>query len=237
MLRLAVGILSLLAAAGYVEVVVAHFRPDIAVSPREIFAVVALAVLAWLPGLQLATRNDQRLPRDRPHRQTHHGGPMNLRDYQIAARRTSSGQGITNAALGLVGEAGEVAELVKKHLYHGHALDRGRLADELGDVLWYVAEMTTECGLMLTSPDYNDPFPPRRPRAGDLGDNAIDVGKEAAAFATHIDDPRNIILALADLALHIGMTLDEIADRNIAKLRARYPDGFDPKRSQNREAE
>ena len=48
MLRLAVGILSLLAAAGYVEVVVAHFRPDIAVSQREILAAVALTVLTWV---------------------------------------------------------------------------------------------------------------------------------------------------------------------------------------------
>ena len=48
LLRLAVGILSLLAAAGYVEVVVAHFRPDIVVTQREILAAVALTVLTWV---------------------------------------------------------------------------------------------------------------------------------------------------------------------------------------------
>lgn len=36
--------------------------------------------------------------------------------------------------LGLTGEAGEVAELLKKHVGHGHALDRDKLAKELGDV-------------------------------------------------------------------------------------------------------
>ena len=39
-------------------------------------------------------------------------------------------------ALGLSGEAGEVADLVKKHLYQGHGVDRRKLLNELGDVLW-----------------------------------------------------------------------------------------------------
>ena len=44
-------------------------------------------------------------------------------------------------ALGLTGEAGEVAEMVKKHVFHGHPMDDGKvlkLLKELGDVLWYI---------------------------------------------------------------------------------------------------
>lgn len=41
------------------------------------------------------------------------------------------------AALGLNGEAGEVSEIIKKHLLHGDRLERDDLVEELGDVLWY----------------------------------------------------------------------------------------------------
>jgi len=40
-------------------------------------------------------------------------------------------------ALELAGETEEDADLVKKHLFQGHVIDRVKLLDELGDVLWY----------------------------------------------------------------------------------------------------
>ena len=52
-------------------------------------------------------------------------------------------------ALGLAGEAGEVVDMVKKHLYHGHALDRQQVAEELGDLLWYVAGLCDVLSLNL----------------------------------------------------------------------------------------
>ena len=44
---------------------------------------------------------------------------------------------IANFAMGLSGEAGEVTDLLKKHLFHGKKADRVQLISELGDVLWY----------------------------------------------------------------------------------------------------
>ncbi|HSE45054.1 MAG TPA: nucleoside triphosphate pyrophosphohydrolase family protein, partial [Gemmatimonadales bacterium] len=78
--------------------------------------------------------------------------------------------------LGIAGEAGEVADLIKKWVGHGHPADTEKLAKELGDVLWYVAALSAEFGL-------------------DMG---------------------------------------EIAQLNIDKLRARYPEGFSTERSLNR---
>jgi len=48
-------------------------------------------------------------------------------------------------AIGLTGEAGEVAEAVKKHVFHGHELDRRKLVRELGDVVWYVNYLAFRC--------------------------------------------------------------------------------------------
>ncbi len=106
---------------------------------------------------------------------------MKLDEYQQLAARTlgrdrTHEQQLANAALGLTGEAGETAEIIKKHLFHATPLDRDALAKELGDCLWYVA-----------------------------------------AFATVLD-----------------LSLDDIAQGNVEKLRRRYPDGFDTERSRNR---
>jgi len=56
---------------------------------------------------------------------------------------------ITNAALGLTGEAGEVAEIVKKAMFQGHSLNRDKIAEELGDVMFYVAYMADTIGMTL----------------------------------------------------------------------------------------
>ena len=41
--------------------------------------------------------------------------------------------------MGLCGEAGECIEILKKHYFQCHELDRRHLAKELGDVAWYLA--------------------------------------------------------------------------------------------------
>jgi NTP pyrophosphatase (non-canonical NTP hydrolase) len=49
-------------------------------------------------------------------------------------------EALVNSVMGLNGEAGEVIDLVKKHLFHGHVLNKEELIKELGDVAWYLAE-------------------------------------------------------------------------------------------------
>lgn len=104
---------------------------------------------------------------------------LNANEYQRKAMRTATHKcyDLANAALGLTGEAGEVADIIKKHLYQGHDLYPSEVIEELGDVLWYVALM-----------------------------------------AEYFDVP-----------------LGYVMQSNIKKLKARYPEGFDPVRSVNRE--
>lgn len=66
---------------------------------------------------------------------------MKGNEYQKLAMRTANKKcrSLGNAGLGLAGEAGEAADIIKKHLFQGHELDKDELITELGDVCWYVA--------------------------------------------------------------------------------------------------
>lgn len=81
---------------------------------------------------------------------------MQLSEYQALSRRTAQyprQAWLAYPALGLAGEAGEVAEHAKKAIRDddGTVSDERReaMAKELGDVLWYVAQIATELGLDL----------------------------------------------------------------------------------------
>jgi NTP pyrophosphatase (non-canonical NTP hydrolase) len=79
---------------------------------------------------------------------------MELNEYQAlalhtAGHRDSVRKVLTYTALGLTGESGEVAEMIKKSFYHGHPLDKDALGKELGDVMWYLAVMADGLGLRL----------------------------------------------------------------------------------------
>ncbi len=78
---------------------------------------------------------------------------MNPNEYQKLALRTANKDPeyprIINGVLGLAGEAGECADIVKKHLFQGHELNKEKLLDEIGDVLWYCAYSADALGLQL----------------------------------------------------------------------------------------
>ncbi len=103
---------------------------------------------------------------------------MKLNEYQLLAARTAARHDneLVNYGLGIAGEAGEVADLIKKAMFHGHVIDQVEVKKELGDVLWY----------------------------------------------------------LANIARLAGLSLDEVAEANIAKLQKRYPEGFSTEASINR---
>lgn len=80
---------------------------------------------------------------------------MTFSEYQRKAMRTSRRDmkmtdHLTNAMLGLAGEAGECCDLVKKRYYQDGRPIAEKLFDELGDVLWYIAEAATALGCDLS---------------------------------------------------------------------------------------
>ena len=71
---------------------------------------------------------------------------MKINEYQELALRTANTdamkikeEAMLNGVLGLNGEAGEVADIVKKNRFQGHSLDKEHIAKELGDICWYIA--------------------------------------------------------------------------------------------------
>lgn len=87
---------------------------------------------------------------------------MTLNDYQRQSMRTATDVPpypsvewlfqTSGFGLGIAGEAGEVADLLKKVIHHEHPMTeevRQTMKKELGDVLWYVQGIAARCGFTL----------------------------------------------------------------------------------------
>ncbi len=84
---------------------------------------------------------------------------MDFNEYQEAAMRTASASrtclgssrllDILRGVMGLCGESGEMLEHMKKVIYQGHPYDPMKLAEELGDVLWYCAYLSFVLGFSM----------------------------------------------------------------------------------------
>ncbi len=81
---------------------------------------------------------------------------MTINEYQKLAMTTlnselNSKDILINSVMGLCGESGEAIDIVKKWLAQGHKLDKEHLAEELGDIAWYLAEAATALDISLES--------------------------------------------------------------------------------------
>ena len=170
---------------------------------------------------------------------------MLINEYAELAQRTASTKSnadkIGHGCLGLIGEAGEITDVIKKLTYMGMPVEvaREKLIDELSDFWWYIIELCVGLG--------------ESPMAM-LGRSAI-IGKIAISERTcaawmvrkSIDlewgcrsnkERREIVpwlMRLAcDMADIIGVTEVEVWQHNVDKLKKRYPDGFSADRSNAR---
>lgn len=102
--------------------------------------------------------------------------------YQELAARTintelTDDQKVHHALHGIAGEVGEIHSLYQK-VYQGHKIDAVHLFKEVGDLMWFIAELCTA----------------------------------------------------------YGISLNYVAEMNIEKLKARYPEGFKAEQSLHRKA-
>ena len=184
---------------------------------------------------------------------------MKISEYQALAQRTSTADHdkVLNGCLGLMGEAGEVVDVIKKWMFQSGkdaALPREKLIDELGDVNWYCAELCA--GLDV---DIAEVYPENSSRMffhrltldgmaahllaraarpwhalyGEENSHA-NRGKRRQIALVQVAE----VMEMVDEMLHqLYATLGEAMERNIEKLKKRYPDGFDPEKSLHRAEE
>lgn len=176
---------------------------------------------------------------------------MNLNNYQGLALRTEKPlptplERLAHAALGFITESGEITTEVKRMSIYGKPLDaerRANIAEEIGDVLWYlaIAADVTEAGTfthhVLSSmiPRHN------RGTVESIGASALGLARAVGKFAAIVEDSLDgepqfmgaaqhqlvwIAQALVEIAAAIDIPLADIAGANIAKLQARFPDAY-----------
>lgn len=148
--------------------------------------------------------------------------PITFKEYQALAVRTSGArdhvfaptpfaampvpQGpvvarLTTAALGLVGEVGEFADLLKKVVGHGHPPDPDKFRKEGGDVFWYVAEASAAFGITLPDKDADET---QDEWVGELSPDPLAPGESPhSAAVAHV-------LAAAVFAAKFGVYYDAV---------------------------
>ena len=172
--------------------------------------------------------------------------------YQAQAGRTSfhapvkGGDAITVPILGLIGETGEVVSELKKRAREGTAYVAfsGRLEEELGDLLWYVSDVAERCGIRLG--DFDEFFASAinndgaSVRDGDWIRAALSLAERVGRISGMYEEllsgrhsrsifNRELTRVLAELIrdlstvaqLH-GLSLAEVAQNNLAKVKQRW---------------
>lgn len=170
---------------------------------------------------------------------------MHFNEYRPLAQRTSNAsltkaEHVINGALGLCGESGEVADLV---CMNPTVEQKASVVEELGDVLWYCAELATWLEL--------EPGVPIEGEEWGRVHGALGLCVASASIADHVKKAymqghsvnkikiasrlATMFRIVSELAALVGSTQSEVMGVNINKLRKRYPVKFESDLSINRE--
>ena len=185
--------------------------------------------MTWLEYVENAERTANRGPEDTQHRR------------------------FDMCALGLVGEAGEIADGLKKCIFHDHEFNRDAALKKLGDLLWYVAIAANTADIDLGYL-WNDlpqgveiegsPMPAVSP-AIVLAFNASEAALTLNGLSYDSPLPGSarseiraklhpVLAMIALVAQMFESSLEAVAESNIQKLRQRYPEGFTSEHSIHR---
>lgn len=112
---------------------------------------------------------------------------------------------------GLVGETGELVDLVKKDVFHQHTITAETYQEEVGDALWYVAAGCTVEGYSMA-----------------------DVANKVPSGSRFYNGLALYFKTLGSFADLVGVDLEKAAQGNNKKLLKRFPNGFNSEDSKSR---
>jgi NTP pyrophosphatase (non-canonical NTP hydrolase) len=162
---------------------------------------------------------------------------MTFVEYQNLAARTANKHEneMINYAMGVAGESGELVDLVKKCIFHGHDIDKAKIKKEAGDVYWYTSQLIrlfgfdTE-GFKYDFRDHPKELPSLMEDSLMLSSLAGDISYEVLLKNMGGLDLKSLISTFLMVLHHIinfaGITPEEVFEANIEKLKKRYPNGF-----------
>ena len=155
---------------------------------------------------------------------------VNYNNYEGFAATTckdlgSEAANVMHMKMGLITEAAEVVDILKKKHAYGKEMDIPHMKEELGDLLWYAANYCRFMNMDFANLVDNISYEPLYERDTFSIYECMEL---LLINATALDV--NSIYDIVDLTLYaielIDGTLDEVLDTNIRKLAARYPEGF-----------
>jgi len=156
---------------------------------------------------------------------------INYNNYENLASTTCKDLGneannILHMKMGIITEAAEVVDILKKKHAYGKDIDYPHLKEELGDILWYAANYCKFMNMDFANLIDNITYEPLYDRSTDF--SMYELMELILINATALDI--NSIYDIIDLTLYAielaDGNLDEVLTTNIKKLAARYPEGF-----------
>lgn len=188
---------------------------------------------------------------------------MTITQFLLEVRRTAQRTHQDDIQLAvwsvaLEGEWGELCNLIKKVAAHGHELDPQRIADELGDVVWYIVAILDVVGSIpvewsetaITSAVANRNQTEQRllwcgitsvhiKRFLQTVEHPVVRSYRHYSESVHVNstpshEARLLMARIFALGELFGLSRDTILETVVTKLRKRYPHGFTQQASRER---
>ena len=153
---------------------------------------------------------------------------MNITEYQELAARTCPDLGnpylnLLHMQVGILTEVGELADIFKKKFAYNKSLDLIHIGEEIADVCWYEVNKQRLMGILMEAS-------PRLDLIGPMDD--IEIMTSLLDYSRY-----NLIDLMFNIARSFDLDFFVLLERNINKLKIRYPNKFDAEKALNRDLE